>query len=47
MLCDPDRKLKVPDLEERNADSIAVAVAKAMLREAVEGKPAAFSGSCG
>ena len=39
MLCE----LKVADLEERNTDSIAVAVAKALLREAVEGKPAAFS----
>jgi hypothetical protein len=37
------RELKVADPEERNADSIAVAVAKALLREAVEGKPAAFS----
>jgi hypothetical protein len=43
MLCDPDSKLKVPDLEERKADSIAVAAAKAVLREAVRGKPAAFS----
>jgi len=40
-LCDPDSKLKVPDSEERNVDSIAVA--KAQLRDAVEGKPAAFS----
>jgi hypothetical protein len=43
MLCDPDSKLKVPDREERNTDSITVAVAKAVLREAVQGKPAAFS----
>jgi hypothetical protein len=43
MLCDPDSGLKVLDLEERNTDSIAVAVAKALLREAVQGKPAAFS----
>jgi hypothetical protein len=39
MLCE----LRVADLEERNADSIAVAAAKALLRKAVEGKPAAFS----
>ena len=43
ILCDPDSKLKVPDLEELNTDPIAVAVAKALLREAVQGKPAAFS----
>jgi len=39
MLCE----LKVADLQERNTDSIAVAAAKALLREAVHGKPAAFS----
>ena len=43
MLCDPDSGLNMADLEERNADSIPVAVAKALLREAVQGKPAAFS----